>query len=401
MKNHSNSEKHFNFRNKYIFSSVNENNFYSLDLQTSHQKIINKKRNRDENKSTIIEKINKLESNQNLTNNKLDIILSILTSKLLGKNEFQISHYDLCLIPKNKKEKEKEEMEIKEDNDVNINDEFEEEHIYQINKKPHFNSNNLDRKNLINEIFDKSTNINNISSGNGNLKEMINDFLYQNQNEKTINENNTQNNEKNILENDIEHNNKNIENENINDEEKDKIKDEKNIKNNLIINPEKKSLDLNKYKFESDIVDKNDKDVVNDNIETIIDNGINNINEIINKENNNINSNFQKKQKEDLEEEKQISEKDKLENININEEINNKENNENNLITEESKKFENSQCDSVSVNSNSLNSSAKKSNKSSAKKIRGFNFRNKINIKKYNGNKSERSSSQNNSSDEK
>ena len=357
MKNHSNSEKHFNFRNKYIFSSVNENNFYSLDLQTSHQKIINKKRNRDENKSTIIEKINKLESNQNLTNNKLDIILSILTSKLLGKNEFQISHYDLCLIPKNKKEKEKEEMEIKEDNDVNINDEFEEEHIYQINKKPHFNSNNLDRKNLINEIFDKSTNINNISSGNGNLKEMINDFLYQKKKKKTINENNTQNNEKNILENDIEDNNKNIENENINDEEKDKIKDEKNIKNNLIMNPEKKSLDLNKYKFESDIVDK--------------------------------------------EEEKQISEKDKLENININEEINNKENNENNLITEESKKFENSQCDSVSVNSNSSNSSAKKSNKSSAKKIRGFNFRNKINIKKYNGNKSERSSSQNNSSDEK
>lgn len=38
---------------------------------------------------------------------------------------------------------------------------------------------------------------------------MINDFLYQNQNEKAINENNTQNNEKNILENDIDDNNKN------------------------------------------------------------------------------------------------------------------------------------------------------------------------------------------------
>jgi hypothetical protein len=175
MKKHSNSEKHYNLRNKYIFSSIEENNFNSLDLQTNKQKIINKKRNRDENRQTLIEKINKLELNQNLTNNKLDVILSILSSKLLGKNDYKISHYDLCLIQKNQKEsvKEKEEMEIKEDNDVNINDEFEEEHIYQINKKPHFNSNNLDRKNFINEIFDKSTNINNISSGNGNLKEMI------------------------------------------------------------------------------------------------------------------------------------------------------------------------------------------------------------------------------------
>ena len=399
MKKHSNSEKHYNLRNKYIFSSIEENNFNSLDLQTNKQKIINKKRNREENRQTLIEKINKLELNQNLTNNKLDVILSILSSKLLGKNEYKISHYDLCLIQKNQKEniKEKEEMEIKEDNDVNINDELEEEHIYQINKEPHFNSNNLDKKNLFNEIFNNNINVNNTSSGNDNLKEMINDFLYQ----KTMNENNIQNNEENILENKSEDNNKNIENENINNEEKNKINDEKNINNNLIIKPENKSLDLNKYKFESDIMEKGDKDVVNDNIEAIIDNGINNINEIINKENNNINSNFQKNQKEESEDDKQISEKDKLENININEEINNKENNENNLNIEESKKLENSQCDSVSVNSNYSNSSAKKSNKSSAKKIRGFNFRNKINIKKYNGNKSDRSSSQNNSNDEK
>jgi hypothetical protein len=228
MKKHSSSEKHYNLRNKYIFSSIEENNFNSLDLQTNKQKIINKKRNREENRQTLIEKINKLELNQNLANNKLDVILSILSSKLLGKNDYKISHYDLCLIQKNQKEniKEKEEMEIKEDNDVNINDELEEEHIYQINKEPHFNSNNLDKKNLFNEIFNNNINVNNTSSGNDNLKEMINDFLYQNQNEKTINENNTQNNEKNILENDIEDNNKNIENENINDKEKDKIKDE-------------------------------------------------------------------------------------------------------------------------------------------------------------------------------
>ena len=78
---------------------------------------------------------------------------------------------------------------------------------------------------------------------------------------------------------------------------------------------------------------------------------------------------------------------------NINEEINNKENNEKNLNIEESQKIENSQNDSISINSNSSNSSAKKSNKSTSKKIRGFNFRNKINMKKYKGNKSERSSS--------
>ena len=45
------------------------------------------------------------------------------------------------------------------------------------------------------------------------------------------------------------------------------------------------------------------------------------------------------------------------------------------------------------MNSSSSNSASKKSNKSSARKIRGFNFRNKINIKKYNGNKFENNSS--------
>jgi len=404
MKNHSNSEKHFNLRNKYIFSAIKENNFYSLDLKSSNSKTINKKRNRDENKITIIEKINNLEMNQNIANNKLDLILSILTSKLLGKKEFKISHYDLCLIQRKKKEKEKEEMEIKTDEDININDEFEEEHISQINRESHFNSNNIgDKKNLIHEIFNKKENINNISSGNDNLKEMINDFLYQNQNENTMNESNANKNNENLLDNKSVESNKNIENINSNEikyvEKNIKMKNE--INKNSAINSENKSKDFNIYKHENEIISKDDKNEMNENIQTIIDNGINNINEIINKENNNINSNFQKMKKEDLEEERNILEKDKLENININEEMNNKENNENNLITEESKKLDNSQCDLTSVNSNSSNSSAKKSNKSSSKKIRGFNFRNKINIKKYKINKSERNSSPSNCNDEK
>ena len=147
----------------------------------------------------IIEKLNNLESNQNLANNKLELILSILTNKLLGKNEFQISHYDLCLIKQNnKKNKNKNEViEIKEDIDININDEFEEEHISKINQEPHFNSNNLNTNKIVfDEKNDNIMNINNISSGNDNLKEMINDFL--NQNEKTIEENNEQKNSEKI-----------------------------------------------------------------------------------------------------------------------------------------------------------------------------------------------------------
>ena len=160
------------------------------------------------------------------------------------------------------------------------------------------------------------------------------------------------------------------------------------------------SLDLNKYKIETDIISKYeevDNIIMNKDKEQIINNGVNSINELINKENNNINSNF-KKQKEEIDELKNNLESDKLENININEEINNKENNENNLNTEESKRLDNSESDLISINSNS---SAKKSNKSTSKKIRGFNFRNKINMKKYKGNKSERSSSPTNSNGEK
>ena len=397
---HSNSEKYLSLKKIYMLSSYNEKYFKSLELKPSNAKIMKKKKINLVNEAEIIEKINNLESNQNLTNNKLDLILSILTCKLLGKNDFKISHYDLCLIKQNNKKikNKKKEIEIKDDADIYIDDELEEEHISKINYEPHFNSNNLDSKILLNEKGNKSININNISSGNDNLKEMINDFL--NQNEKNINENIEQNNEENIKDNEKLNKPEKLENENVNniniDNEKEYMNKEEKIINSKVKKCSKiNSIDLNKYKIETDIINKDEVDncnVMKENIETKINNSVDNINDIINKENNNINSNF-KKEKEKNNESNNNSEKDKLENININEEINNKENNEKNLNIEESQKIENSQNDSISINSNSSNSSAKKSNKSTSKKIRGFNFRNKINMKKYKGNKSERSSS--------
>ena len=348
MKNHSNSEKLINIKNNKIFTSLTDNSFYSLDLEFSNKKIMNKKRNRDKTKF-LIDKINTIELNQNLANNKLDIIISLLKSKLLGKNDFEIFHYDLCLIQNKKKEEQKEkinkkeEIDIKEDNDININDEFEFERISKI-KKTHFNRNNLDRKMLFDENNNK--NVNNISSGNDNLKEMINDFLNQNHDEKIINEKKEENIEKNKSHNEKENNDNNTNNikentnENINNKTEDKheIKDENiviNKENHLIINNDNKSLmnniDLNKYKIETNEENKEEKEEMNNNIDKIIDFGINNINEIINKENNNINSNFLKMKKEDLQEDIKNSDKDKLENININKEINNMEKNENNL----------------------------------------------------------------------
>ena len=307
MKIHSNSEKYISLKNIYMLSSYNEKYFKSLELKPSNAKIMKKKKINLVNEAEIIEKINNLESNQNLTNNKLDLILSILTCKLLGKNDFKISHYDLCLIKQNNKKikNKKKEIEIKDDDDIYIDDELEEEHISKINYEPHFNSNNLDSKILLNEKGNKSININNISSGNDNLKEMINDFL--NQNEKNINENIEQNNEENIKDNEKLNKPEKLENENINniniDNEKEYMNKEEKINSKVKKCSKINSIDLNKYKIETDIINKNENynsNVMKENIETKInnsadninkikDNKINKINEIINKENNNIN----------------------------------------------------------------------------------------------------------------
>ena len=298
MKNISNSENRLNLKNICIFNTMDENSFYSLDLNSPNKNLINKKRKRENNPQSIYDKMNKLELNQHKTNDKLDLILSILKIKLLGKNDFKIHHYDLCFIQKNKKEEEKEiekeyeEADIKEENDLNANDEIEFEHISQIKKGAHFNSNNLNRKNFFNEnnFYKNNKNINIISSGNDNLTEMINDFLNQNQNEKNDEQKDKEKIPGNKIENDNGQNNENS-NENIDNEKKEEINnidEENNINNNLMNVSKNKiiknNIDLNKYKNESEKENKND---MNNKIDKIIDNGINSINEIINKENNN------------------------------------------------------------------------------------------------------------------
>ena len=63
-------------------------------------------------------------------------------------------------------------------------------------------------------LFDENNNknVNNISSGNYNLKEMINDFLNQNHDEKIINEKKEENTEKNKSHNEKENNDNNTNN---------------------------------------------------------------------------------------------------------------------------------------------------------------------------------------------
>ena len=63
-------------------------------------------------------------------------------------------------------------------------------------------------------LFDENNNknVNNISSGNDNLKEMINDFLNQNHDEKIINEKKEENTEKNKSHNEKENNDNNTNN---------------------------------------------------------------------------------------------------------------------------------------------------------------------------------------------
>ena len=193
-------------------------------------------------------------------------------------------------------------------------------------------------------------------------------------------------------------------NNNINPDDYNKIKreDKTHIKNvrtfgdintiniNSLLNSEsrafKNEINLNKYKFEAN-------DINNNNISNGNDNGneINDSNKI-----NEIKTNGDKKEVE----ENVIIDNERIGNININEEINKKGDNDGGANADEEKEIENkldiSQSDKMSVNSLATNSSGKKSNHSSSRKIRGFNFRNKIEIKKYSQNKFTPSSSNNN-----
>ena len=382
-----------------LFSSSSNNidiSFYSLDLNSNNHKNINRKRWRLYEGKNIIRRIKKIQKNQNSTNKKLDLILSIMKSKLLGEHDYKITHHDLIIYNENKnKKKEKKELD-----DSIVNDE---DSPRKEKQRP---------KNL----FGKKMKINSLDIS-GNLNLMIHDFLNQNNNDNNQNDDNIKNNNNNIIE------NNNIDNNNIdnisngyNEEQKDisqndnmknsiksdKISEEiKTINNNInsLLNNLSKigrnEIDLNKYKFEpntntTDINDiKDNKSIENQNNDN--EKKSNDVDLLLNQnkpETEIINNPEQKSESNDNKENK-INE-----NININDEINIKEKDDKCDGNKEEDTI--SQSDAKSVQSSVSNaSSARKSthNQNSSRKIRGFNFRNNIKIKKYNGNKIESDSS--------
>ena len=399
MKDLSKTEKIINFKkNNESFSSSNHDSFYSSEFIPQHYKIMNRKRTRF-SKKILFHKLNDIRKKQSNTNKKLDIILSIIKSKILGEYDYNIAHYDFYIQSSINDNKE-QEIKNKEDNDFNIKDEF--DHIETIKKNPYSSSTNVYKKRL------KKINNNSLNTSS-NLKQILNDFLYQNKNGKNIDkeDNNNlliNNGNENIGNN---NNNEHIETTDINNliltkdnndiKEKNKndnpilikniktfseINDINSLKNNFN-NSLKNDLDLNKYKFETKNINSNGN---------IIDNNNNNNNNYINNNNilknnlNDINNKIEINNQNKIEENNNNIDIEKIENININEEVNNKENNENKKENEKyyEKKVDNSQSDNMSVHSFISNSSAKKSKQGTSKKIRGFNFRNNINIKKYN-----------------
>ena len=396
MTNISNSEKITDIKNNDLSSSLNKNDsFYSLELPENH-KILNRKHSRLYSGRNIYRKINKIQKSQNNANIKLDILLSIIKSKLLGEYDYNISHYELSFhsttndSDSQKENKEKE----KEDNNFNIKDDFEQ--IDSIKKEP--------ISPLNKEYKKKSDNIKNNNSLD-NLKDITNDFIFENKNGKNnANFNNNENGENNMSNNENENPdfyrdiNKNVNPDDYNNKSQIKKEDKTHLKNvrtfgdinniniNSLLNNENKifknEINLNKYKIEANDIKYNN----NGNENEIKDNNI------IKESNKNAN-------KEETEE-NIIFDKEETENININEEINKKGDNGGGTNVEEEKEIEArldiSQSDRMSVNSLATNSSGKKSNHSSSRKIRGFNFRNKIEIKKYSANKFSPSSSNNN-----
>ena len=382
MKNYSIIKKNIN----EITSSTNkDDSFYSFQSYPRNYKFIHRQKNGIYIGNKIFHKINKIQKNQINTNKKLDLILSIIKIKLLSEYDYNISHYGFSIYKQNKSNI-LNEIKTKEDNDLNIKDDF--GVIVSIKKEPYEQSKNIYKKKL-QKLYDNKINNTSIEN-NGNLSQMINDFLNENKNGKNNNDENANNN--------IDNRN-NINNQNFEEiKKKNIIKNSKvnlfddfnNNINSLLSNLNKsfkKVIDLNKYKFESNenhnnlnnsgkgidvILNKEKNDIINNNNNEIV----------VNKKNNN------------------IIESDNFQNININEEKNNINNNINFLKNDDEKEFEkrldNSQSDNISIKSTPSNSSAKKSNQSSSRKIRGFNFKNNIKMKKYNKNKFNSISSSNN-----
>ena len=213
-----------NIINDLSSSTDSKNSFYSYDYWQKNNKLINRKRkNIYLGKSkNIYNKINKIQKNQNNTNKKLDLILYIIKSKLLGEYDYNynITHYDFCI---------QKEIKNKEENDLNIKDDFGD--IKAIKKDPYNPSNNIYKKKI-------QKNYNNIKKNDlensGNLSQIINDFLYQNKNDKNNNEDNENNNiDNNNKDNNVDNNINNDGNNNFNIN-KDNINLKSNNNNNQI-----------------------------------------------------------------------------------------------------------------------------------------------------------------------
>lgn len=402
----------YNFKNNEILISDDNNSFYSFQSYPRSPKIINRKRPRFYEGRNILNKIKKIQKSQNNTNNKLDLIISIIKNKLLGEYDYDITHYDFYYHNSHKKPEfinDNKDENNKEDNDFNIKDDF--SLIESIKKEPYSPSCSIYKKKIQkhyeNKTSKNSTDKKNENIGNLGIKEQkSNDFVYQNENGKNnneykdVNNNENENNQNNNIDKDKENDNFNI--NDINEERvsiniKKEIKKNNNylknnktfdeiktIKNNInsILNNLNKSfkneIDLNKYKIEVNNNNNNNTQLKSNN------NNKNNINDISNECNKN-----EPLANDDKKENSNNIEKSELDNININQEIENKEINENNnnINNEDElgyeKKMDSSQNDTISESSVSK-SSGKKSNNSSSRKIRGFNFRNNIKIKKYN-----------------
>ena len=168
MKDLSKTEKIINFKkNNESFSSSNHDSFYSSEFIPQHYKIMNRKRMRF-SKKILFNKLNDIRKKQSNTNKKLDIILSIIKSKILGEYDYNIAHYDFYIQSSINDNKE-QEIKNKEDNDFNIKDEF--DHIETIKKNPYSSSTNVYKKRL------KKINNNSLNTSS-NLKQIINYFLY-------------------------------------------------------------------------------------------------------------------------------------------------------------------------------------------------------------------------------
>ena len=432
MKNFSNTEILVNIKNNELSFSNNNDSFNSFEFYSQKNNILKKKRTRIYSGKNIYSKMNKIQKSQNITNKKLDLLISLFKSKLLGEYDYNISHYDLFIKSNINANINNSEIIKKKNIEFNIKDEFGpissfKKELSSISSS----SNNVYRK-RIHRAYDNKLNNRKDFKYNSNVKGIINDYLSLNKSEKN---NNGDYEKKNINNNDYEDfgNNEDFDNK-INNEELDiksklrsgdqitiknmKIFEENNNINSLLLNNTNKSfkneINLNKYKFEE--YNNNSNEIKINNINKIInDININDLNSmnIINNEIKDTN-NYEKNDPQydlgpsmkniqhdkNIKDENNIVENEKIENININQEINKIENNGNNINNiknedekDSERKLDSSQSDSMSIKSNS---SPKKSNQGSSRKIRGFNFRNKIKIKNYNGNKFEPSSSNNN-----